>query len=104
MPLPAIVILAALVVSAPAAFAQSASPGSSVMPPSVRQQPAAPPGGRRPAAAAPRANVSNLTADECRRLGGKLQDDVKCKNAKRCVVTLANQDVRSICIDELKHE
>ena len=103
MPLPATVILVAIVVSAPGAFAQSASPGSSVTPPSMRQQPMAPRPGR-PAAAQPGGNVSNLTTDECRRLGGKLQDDVKCKNAQRCVVTLANQDVRSICIDELKHE
>jgi hypothetical protein len=104
MMLPATVILVALAVSASGAFAQTAAPGANVAaPPAMRQQPAAP-GGRRPAAAVPGANVRNLTKDECRRLGGRLQDDTKCKNAQRCVVTLANQDVRSICIDEVKHE
>jgi hypothetical protein len=43
-----------------------------------------------------------LTKDECRKLGGSLQDDTKCKNAKRCVITLANGDVNSICIDEFR--
>ena len=45
---------------------------------------------------------SNLTADECRKLGGKttVDDGGSCKLRMRCTIVHANGDVNSICIDE----
>jgi hypothetical protein len=98
-----LVILACLLLTGVYASAQSAAPGASSgasAPSSVRQKPAATQ--RPPSAKTGQPNVANLTKQECRKLGGTLQDDTKCKNAKRCVITLASGDVNSICIDEVK--
>lgn len=45
---------------------------------------------------------SNLTPQECRKLGGKTEvdDGGSCKLRMRCTIVHANGDVNSICIDE----
>lgn len=45
---------------------------------------------------------SNLTPQECRKLGGKTEvdDGGSCKLRMRCTITHANGDVYSSCIDE----
>jgi hypothetical protein len=47
---------------------------------------------------------SALTADECRKLGGKteIDDGGSCKLRMRCTIIHANGDVYSSCIDEVK--
>lgn len=47
---------------------------------------------------------AELTANECRKLGGKteIDDGGSCKNRMRCTITHANGDVYSSCIDELE--
>lgn len=49
--------------------------------------------------------VSELTEQECTRLGGVVTsgvpNDSTCKTNTRCKTTLANGDIRSICIDEV---
>jgi hypothetical protein len=58
-----------------------------------------------PGAAAPgQPKFSTLTADECRKLGGKtsVDDTGACKLRMRCTVTHANGDVYSSCINEAK--
>jgi hypothetical protein len=105
-PAAALLVVASLSLAfAAPAQAQSSAPGASpgaAAPSSVRQKPAVTP--RPPAARVGGPNVANLTKQECRKLGGTLQNDTKCKNAQRCVITLANGDVNSICIDEVKGE
>lgn len=46
--------------------------------------------------------TANLTAQECRKLGGKteIDDGGSCKLRMRCTITHANGDVYSSCIDE----
>lgn len=81
--------------------AQSAAPGASPgasPPPAVRQQPVRP---RPPRAAPVGGNVSNLTADECKRLGGQVYTAPNCtKTGKRCTMKLAGGDIYAPCIDE----
>ena len=45
---------------------------------------------------------SNLTPQECRKLGGttSVDDGGSCKLRMRCTIIHANGDVNSICIDE----
>jgi len=47
--------------------------------------------------------TAELTAEECTRLGGEVtaNGDPNCKTNTRCKMTLANGDLRSICIDEV---
>ena len=47
--------------------------------------------------------AAELTAEECTRLGGEVtaNGDPNCKTNTRCKMTLANGDLRSICIDEV---
>lgn len=88
------------ILATPAA-AQSAAPGTSPgasSPPAMRQQPVRP----RPPRAAPAGDrVSNLTADECKRLGGQVYTAPNCtKTGKRCTMKLAGGDIYAPCIDE----
>lgn len=100
-----LLIVTGLLLGTASAYAQSApagvSPGAAA-PSGVKQKPTGPQ--RPPSARTSQPNFSNLTKQECRKLGGTLQDDTKCKNAKRCVITLASGDVNSICIDEVSSE
>ncbi len=101
-----LLIVSGLLLGTACAHAQSAAPGTApgaAAPSSgARQKPAATP--RPPAAQSGLPNFSKLTKQECKKLGGTLQNDSKCKNAQRCVITLAGGDVNSICIDEVKGE
>ena len=49
--------------------------------------------------------VSELTEQECTRLGGVVTtgvpNDSTCSTNTRCKTTLANGDIRSICVDEV---
>jgi hypothetical protein len=94
----AAILFAILVAPAEAqTAAPGASPGASP-PPSMRQQPARP----GPRAAVPGGGrVSNLTEDECRRLGGQIYTAPNCsKTGKRCTMKLAGGDIYAPCIDE----
>ena len=67
------------------------------------QTPKQTPKGKPPAAAMPGQPVSSdLTAAECRKLGGttSVDDTGTCKLRMRCTIIHGSGDVNSLCIDE----
>jgi hypothetical protein len=60
-------------------------------------------GGKSGVANLPGMTSSELTAQECTRLGGEItaNGDPNCKSNQRCKMTLSNGDLRSVCIDEV---
>ena len=67
------------------------------------QTPKQMPKGKPPAAAMPGQPLSsNLTAAECKKLGGttSTDDTGACKLRMRCTIIHGNGDVNSLCIDE----
>jgi hypothetical protein len=100
--------LAALALSAPPALAQSVTAPKTTVLGTQIHKPAAGPVSRptrRPGVNAGQAShpgSSNLTAQECRNLGGKttVDDSGSCKLHMRCTIIHGNGDVYSSCIDE----
>jgi hypothetical protein len=82
----------------PAPKAAAPSAGTPTMKPISR------PGGRSGATIGQTSNpgFANLTAQECRKLGGKTEvdDGGSCRLRMRCTITHGNGDVYSSCIDE----
>jgi hypothetical protein len=98
----AFLVLVGVSFSAPAWSQSAATPAAPVQtsksiaqqqpgkrPPSVRQQPT--PG------------FSQLTAGECKRLGGQVYTAPNCSvTGTRCVMKLSGGDIRAPCIDEVE--
>jgi hypothetical protein len=96
----AILLIAAL--SAPALAQSAASPGAATKTPGAATKPR--PGGKPPAAGGQSVpGTANLTAGECKRLGGTVYTAPNCtKTGTRCVMKLAGGDIRAPCIDEVE--
>jgi hypothetical protein len=100
-------IAAALALFALPAQAQNfaATPKSAAQVLAPAAKPAAPlsrPGKGANVGQASQPGSSNLSADECRKLGGKttIDDGGSCRLRMRCTITHGNGDVYSSCIDE----
>jgi hypothetical protein len=77
------------------------TPGAAKQAPAPSAKPR--PGGK-PAAAGGQSvpGTANLTAGECKRLGGKIYTAPNCKvTGTRCVIHLQGGDIRAPCIDEV---
>lgn len=47
----------------------------------------------------PNSQVADLTAQECRNLGGTVKTDKVCKAGKTCKIENANGDTHTVCLE-----
>lgn len=50
----------------------------------------------------PSSQMAPLTAGECKRLGGTVSTNKKCKQGKDCTVSHLNGAMHTICVDEVE--